>query len=163
MPADIASLVAANGRGTMTERQRGLCCHEAGHAVVTWSFGVPVIAVYVTFSVASGWQGGTRYIWRSRPLHYMDQATGLAAGRTSEEVFACFAPYDSWLADLKEISVLLTNNDIPEEKHWLLVTEARDRARLILENYRERALKLVDRLAEAGPVGEAEFLRLMHD
>jgi len=150
------------GGGTMTQKQRGLCCHEAGHAVVAWSFGVPVVAVYVTFSVTKGWRGGTDYIDGSA-LHYVDQITNLAAGRTGEEVFACFAPYDAWLADLEEISVLLNDNGIPEEKHWLLVTEARDRARLILQNYRARALKLVDRLAEAGLVGEAEFLRLMHE
>jgi hypothetical protein len=150
------------GGGTMTQKQRGLCCHEAGHAVVAWSFGVPVVAVYVTFSVAKGWRGGTDYIDGSA-LHYVDQVTSLAAGRTGEEVFACFAPYDAWLADLEEISVLLNDNGIPEGKHWLLVTEARDRARLILENYRERALKLVNRLAEAGHVGNAEFLRLMHE
>jgi hypothetical protein len=147
----------------MTEKQRGLCCHEAGHAVVAWSFGVPVIAVYVTFSVARGWQGGTKYFWRSRALHYLDQATSLAAGRAGEELFDCPAHYSAWLVDLEEISVLLNDNRIPEDRHWLLVTEARDRARLILENYRERGLKLVGRLAEAGYVGDAEFLRLMDE
>jgi ATP-dependent Zn protease len=147
----------------MTEKQRGLCCHEAGHAVVAWSFGVPVIAVYVTFSVARGWQGGTKYFWRSRALHYMDQATSLAAGRAGEELFDCPAHYSAWLVDLEEISVLLNDNGIPEDKHWLLVTEARDRARLILENYREGVRKLVDRLVEAGLIGEAEFLRLMRE
>ena len=58
--------------------------------------------------------------------------------------------------------MLFDGSGLAEEKRWATVTEARDRARLILENYRERALKLVDRLAEAGLVGEAEFLRLMH-
>ena len=100
MPVGIASLVAANGRGSMTETQRGLCCHEAGHAVVAWSFGVPVIAVYVSFSVTGGWQGGTKYYWRSRALHYMDRATSLAAGKAGEELFDCPAHYSAWLADL---------------------------------------------------------------
>ena len=158
----IASLVAANGRGSMSETQRGLCCHEAGHAVVAWSFGVPVIAVYVTFSVARGWQSGTRCFWRSRPKHYMDRATSLAAGRAGEELFDCPAHYGAWLADLSEISVLLNAKGISEDEHWARVTEARERARLILKNHRERALKLVNRLAEAGHVGGAEFLRLMH-
>ena len=63
------SVTRRMGGGAMTETQRGLCCHEAGHAVVAWSFGVPVIAVYVSFSVARGWQGGTKYYWRSRALH----------------------------------------------------------------------------------------------
>jgi hypothetical protein len=145
----------------MTEKtQRGLCCHEAGHAVVAWSFGVRVVAVYVTFSVARGWHGGTDYIDGSA-LHYIDQVTNLAAGRAGEEVFDCPAHYGAWLADLGEISALLNDKGISEDKHWLLVTEARDRARLILESYREGALKLVDRLVEAGLVGEAEFLRLM--
>ena len=144
----------------MTEKHRGLCCHEVGHAVVAWSFGVRVVAVYVTFSVARGWHGGIDFIYRS-PLPYMDQITNLAAGKAGEEVFECAAPYGAWLADFGEICVLLNNNGIPEDKHWLLVTEARDRARLILENYREEAVKLIDRLTEAGHVGEAEFLRLM--
>jgi hypothetical protein len=88
---------------TMTEKtQRGLCCHEAGHAVVAWSFGVHVVAVYVSFSVARGWHGGTDYIDGST-LHYMDQVTNFAAGRTSEEVFGCLAHYGAWLADLGEI------------------------------------------------------------
>jgi hypothetical protein len=151
------------GGGTMTEKQRGLCCHEAGHAVVSWSLGVPVVAVYVTFSVARGWQSGTRYVWRSRALHYMDKATSLAAGKAGEEFFDCPAHYGAWLADLEEISVLLTNNGISEDEHWARVTEARECARLILENHRGRALKLVNRLAEAGYVGDAEFLRLMHE
>ena len=92
----------------------------------------------------------------------MDQATSLAAGRAGEELFDCPAHYSAWLVDFEEISVLLNDKGIPEDRHWLLVTEARDRARLILENYREGARKLVDRLVEAGLVGEAEFLRLMH-
>ena len=149
------------GGGAMTETQRGLCCHEAGHAVVAWSFGVPVIAVYVSFSVARGWQGGTKYYWRSRALHYMDRATSLAAGRAGEELFDCPAHYSAWLADLGEISVLLNANGISEDEHWARVTEARECARLILKNHRERALRLVNRLAEAGHVGDAEFLRLM--
>ena len=147
----------------MTEKQRGLCCHEAGHAVVTWSFGVPVVAVYVTFSVARGWQSGTRYFWRSRAPHYMDQATSLAAGRAGEEFFGCPAHCGAWLADLNEISVLLIDNGISQEERWARVTEARECARLILKNHRERALKLVNRLAEAGYVGDTEFLRLMHE
>ena len=162
MPVGIASLAAANGRGAMTETQRGLCCHEAGHAVVAWSFGVPVVAVYVTFSVARGWQCGTRYFWRSqRGLHFMDQATSLAAGRAGEELFDCPAHYSAWLADLEEISVLLNAKGISEDEHWARVTEARECARVILKNHRERALKLVNRLAEAGHVGDAEFSRLM--
>ena len=155
------SVTRRMGGGAMTETQRGLCCHEAGHAVVAWSFGVPVIAVYVSFSVARGWQGGTKYYWRSRALHYMDRATSLAAGRAGEELFDCPAHYSAWLADLSEISVLLNAKGISEDEHWARVTEARERARLILKNHRERALKLVNRLAEAGHVGGAEFLRLM--
>ena len=91
----------------------------------------------------------------------MDRATSLAAGRAGEELFDCPAHYSAWLADLGEISLLLNTNGISEDEHWPLVTEARDCARLILKNYRERALKLVNRLTEAGHVGDAEFLRLM--
>jgi Zn-finger nucleic acid-binding protein len=92
----------------------------------------------------------------------MDQVTSFAAGRAGEEIFHCPAHYGAWLVDLGEIYVLLNDNGIPEDKHWARVAEARERARLILERYRERTLRLVDRLAEAGHVGNAEFLRLMN-
>jgi hypothetical protein len=146
----------------MSDNQRGLCCHEAGHAVVAWSFGVRVVAVHVSFSEERGWQGGADYV-ADPALPYMDQATNFAAGKAGEEVFGCLAHGGAGFADLGEISVLLNNNGVAEDKHWPRIIWARERARLILENHRERALKLVDRLAEAGHVGDAEFLLLMHE
>ena len=151
-------------RGVAMETEkypRGLCCHEAGHAVVAWSFGVAAVAVYVTFSEARGVARWHR-LYRRSALHYMDQATNFAAGRAGEEVFDSPAHYGAWLADLGEIFVLLNENGIPEDQHWVRVTEARECARAVLKTHREKALKLVDRLVERGRVERAEFLRLMN-
>ena len=37
---------------------RGLCCHEAGHAIVAYSFNLQVESVYVRCEEAKGWYGG---------------------------------------------------------------------------------------------------------
>ena len=130
MPVGIASLGERRRHDPDTARallSRGGPCRSG--VVIR----LPVIAVYVSFSVARGWQGGTKYYWRSRALHYMDRATSLAAGRAGEELFDCPAHYSAWLADLSEISVLLNAKGISEDEHWARVTEARERARLILK------------------------------
>jgi ATP-dependent Zn protease len=142
---------------------RGVCTHEAGHAVVANSFGVPVQAIWVAFTEEKGWHGGTDHAQGSvEHLHYMDQATILMAGKTAEELFGCPAHETAWRKDLGQISVLLNANRIPEDEHWVRISEARERALSILETSRNKALKLIDRLVECGRVERPEFVRLMN-
>lgn len=149
----------------MTEKYpRGVCCHEAGHAVVAWSFKLPVVAVYVACSEAKGWYGGANVPAGSDAhLHFMDQVVILAAGKTGEKVLACPAHEPAWLDDLWKMHERLNANGISQEKErWSRITEACERARLILETHRDKALKLVDQLVECGRVERPEFLRLMN-
>jgi hypothetical protein len=44
---------------TTGEYPQGVCCHEAGHAVVAFSLGVRVVTVSVFFSEENGWKGAT--------------------------------------------------------------------------------------------------------
>ena len=148
----------------MTEKPpRGICCHEAAHAVVAWSFALPVEEIYVVFDDLKGWFGGTDISAGSdSKLSLNDQITNLAAGKTGEEVFACSAHEKSWLQDLGRVYKLLCGNNIPEEEHWSRIKVACDRASPILETHRHKVLKLIDRLAERGRVERSEFLQLMN-
>jgi hypothetical protein len=127
---------------------------------VAFSFSLPVIAVWVSYNEVRGWRGGTDT--PSDHLHYKDRVAILIAGKAAEEVFNCPAHETGWLHDLGQIAVLLNANGIPEDEHWALITEARERARAILESHRDSALKLIDRLVECGRVDRPEFLRLMN-
>ena len=145
------------------ERPRGVCAHEAGHAVVAWSFGLPVAACCVVFSEAKGWHGGTDIPKGSEDrLHWTDKIVVLVAGRIAEKVFKCQAHGSAWAGDLGDIAALLCDNEIPQEEHWSRITEASERARTILETHRDKGQKLVERLFERGRVDADEFLRLMN-
>ena len=127
---------------------------------MAFSFEVPVVAVRVTFSEEKGWHGGTdRPEGAEDHLPYTDQVTILRAGKTAEEFFDCPAHEYAWCDDLGKIAVLLNANGVPEHEHWALINEARERARPILETYRDKALKVIDRLVECGRVEGSEFVR----
>lgn len=147
----------------MTEKPpRGICCHEAAHAVVAWSFALPVEEIYVVFDDLKGWYGGTNIaVGSDFELCLIDRITNLAAGKTGEEVLGCPAHEKAWLKDLGRIYELLRTNNIPEEEHWSQIELACDRARPILEIHRHKVLKVIDRLADCGRVPRSEFLRLM--
>jgi len=82
------------------------------------------------------------------------------AGKAGEEFFNC--PEDVWasLRDLGEIDTLLHRMGMREEREARIV-EGKARARIILDEHREQALRLVARLVEHGHVNEPEFLQLM--
>ena len=145
------------------EQTRGICCHEAGHAVVAFWFNVPVEAAYVTFSEEKGWHGGTDTPHGSAGhLDYMDQVTILVAGKAAEDFFDCRAHETAWRDDLGQSAVLLDAKGIPEGEHWTRITEACERAQSILATHHDKVLNLIDLLAEDGRVERLEFLRLMN-
>jgi len=139
----------------------GLCCHEAGHAVVAFSLGVRVVAVSVFFTEKKGWKGDTKTEGTDR-LSWEDRITMRIAGKAAEEFFNC--PEDLWasLHDLGEIDSLLARMGMNEERE-ARIAEGKAHARIILEEHREHALRLVACLVEHGHVNEPEFLRLMSD
>ena len=144
----------------MTERcPQGLCCHEAGHALVAFSLGVRVVAVSVFFTEKDRWKADTKTEGTDH-LPWQDQIVLHIAGKAGEEFFN--SPEDVWasLRDLGEIDTLLHRMGMREEREARIV-EGKARARIILDEHREQALRLVARLVEHGHVNEPEFLRLM--
>ena len=84
---------------------------------MAWSFKLPVVAVYVTWSEERGWYGGTDIPEESRAhLHFMNELVILDAGKTGEEVFECPAHETAWLDDFWKMHELLNANGISQEK-----------------------------------------------
>ena len=146
------------------KRPRGVCCHEAGHAVVAHSYRLRVQMVRVAFSEAKGWHGGTDLPLGSPDhLDVVDQLAIWTAGKDAEDVLKCPAHETAWFDDLGQIAAVLSRKGIPEDQHWPLITEARERARAILMASIETALSLTERLVECGRVERDELLRLIQE
>ena len=140
---------------------RGLCCHEAGHAIVAYSFNLQVESVYVRCEEAKGWYGGTK-MSSPKYLSISDQVVNRAAGKAAEELFNCPAHERAWLHDFGEISSLLNRSGLPADELRPRIDEGKERARAILEKYRDQALRLTNRLVECGRIDGIEFTRLMN-
>jgi len=78
----------------------------------------------------------------------------------AEEFFNCPEDALASLHDCGEIASLLDRMGMSEERE-ARIAEGNARARIILEEHREQALRLVACLVEHGNVNEPEFLRLM--
>jgi len=142
---------------------RGLCCHEAGHAIVLYAFGIRVLGVRVTFSDEKGGHGATDALAGSVDhLSYQERITILSAGKAAEEFFGCPAYERAWRHDLGKIASLLDRNGIPVEQHWRRIEECKAHAHSILAGHRERALKVIDYLFEHGEVSSTKSSSLLN-
>jgi hypothetical protein len=126
---------------------------------VAFSLGVRVVAVSVFFAEEKGWKGDTKTEGTDHLL-WKDQIALRIAGQAAEEFFGCAARPVASLHDLGEIASLLDRMGMSEERE-ARIDEGKARARVILEERSEQALKLIAHLAAHGHVNEPEFLRLM--
>jgi hypothetical protein len=133
----------------------------AGHAVVAWTFAVPVVAIRVVFTEEKGWHGGTDYVVGSADhLPLVEQVAVLEAGYAAERVFDCPAHEQAAAEDRRMVLSLL--NELSEEQGKAFRDDGYNRARAILENHSGNVRMLVDRLVECGHVDRSEFLSLMY-
>jgi ATP-dependent Zn protease len=144
----------------ITERySRGTAYHEAGHAVVAWSLGLPVGTIRVTVDDA----GGGAEIGAADHLPLIEQVAVCSAGSAAEEVFECSAHELASFNDHVKVLNLIEANGVSEQEHGsALRDEGYNCARAYLESHRSQVIKLVDRLVECGSVDASEFLRLMN-
>jgi len=150
------------GRQLPLDYQRGTACHEAGHAVLLHSLGVPVTCVHIELNDEQGWRGGTDVLpgadWH---LGYGDRLVVLAAGRGAENFFKCHSYDRAWQDDLGKMINLLIEANVPEHEHWSRITEADSCARTVLGAKRIEVFRVVDLLVEYGKVDGSQFLHLM--
>jgi ATP-dependent Zn protease len=136
---------------------RATAFHEAGHAVVAWSLGLPVGVIRVSDDDASG---GTE-IGPADHLSLTEQIAVWSAGHAAERLFECPAHELADARDRHEILKLLRANGISEEQGPALRDQGYDSAKRCLETYRSKVITLADRLVERGSVDTSEFARLM--
>ena len=142
-----------------SDNPRGTAFHEAGHAVVGWSFGLQVGTIHVLPDDASG---GAR-IGPADHLTLVEQIAVCAAGYTAENVFG--HPHTNRLAaacDHTRIRKLLEDSAIAEgPEAQTLRLKGADCAGEILLAHEARVIRLAEKLVQDGSVDDAEFLRLM--
>jgi ATP-dependent Zn protease len=143
--------------------QREAAYHEAGHAVVAWSLGLPVEAVRIGYSKEKGWYGGAE-IGTAEHLSLSDQIAVCLAGVETEEVFQYESHENASFSDNWKVHELIEANGISDEdQDRALRDEGGSRARTIIETHRSKVDRLVERLVESGSVDASEFLRLIDD
>jgi len=144
----------------MSERySRATAYHEAGHAVVAWSFDLPVRAVRVSDDDA----GGATDIDSADGLTLIEQIAVLSAGIAAGGVFECPTHKLAGSRDRQKIMELIKAHGISEEGEQArkLRYDGIDYARVRLETHKSKVIKLAERLVEAGRVDASEFLSLM--
>jgi hypothetical protein len=139
---------------------RGTAYHEAGHAVVAWSFGLKVGTVSVLADDASG----STQIAPADHLGLVEQIAVCAAGYTAEKRFAYPTHYYAAFGDYNRIRKLLEDHGISEgEEAAALRSKGIDCARDRLVANQAAVIRLAERLVQSGSIGEAEFRRLMEE
>jgi hypothetical protein len=139
---------------------RGTAYHEAGHAVVAWSLGLPVRAVRVSDDDASG----VADIGSADHLSLIEQIAICSAGMAAVDVFDCPTHELASFNDNLLIFHLLEANGISEDGQGpKLRQEGYNCARTRLETHKSKLIKLAERLVQCGHVGASEILHLMDD
>jgi hypothetical protein len=138
---------------------RSTAFHEAGHAVVAWSFGLAVDAVWVNADDAS--DGAN--ISPSDHLPLAEQIAVWWSGTAAESVFECPSHEYAAFGDHAGVMELLEVHGISEEERGpALRAEAFGIATARLEANKTRVIELAERLVINGRVDASEFLQFMN-
>ena len=87
--------------------------HEAGHGVLLWALGVPLVHIYLDLETEGG---GAVAGKPTRPLCIGQQVAFHYAGPVSEEIFKGPASSHRCSADHLNVHVLLEKNGTPEDE-----------------------------------------------
>jgi ATP-dependent Zn protease len=138
---------------------RGTAYHEAGHAVVAWSFGVKIASVRVQ---ADG-EGGTDHPPGVDGHLLLEQKLEiLAAGKAAEKLFGYRAGDLAAIDDIGAMWMLLSRHGIDDEAgRQEFISESERRALTRLNDHKNRVIRLAERLSKTGRVGFEEFQQLM--
>jgi len=142
----------------MTARYpRDVAYHEAGHAVVAWSLGLPVGAV----SVGDDARGSTE-IGLAGHLPVMEQVAICCAGIAAVDLFEHPTHELAAFNDHVQIKELIEEHGLVEEERGpALREEARDFALARLEAHRSKVVALAELLVEHGRIEAAEVMLLL--
>jgi ATP-dependent Zn protease len=139
---------------------RAMSYHEAGHAVVAWSFGVEVGNIHIR-EIGAG-NGGAQ-IGSADHLPLTDQLALLAAGKEAER--QCKSGLPDYASDedrLMAINLVLKHQPgLSSDEIQRHLDAGHDRARERVVEHRAKIERLADRLRHDREVSAATFLLLM--
>ena len=140
---------------------RGTAYHEAGHAVVAWSFGLQV----GTINIRADDAGGGAQIGPADHLSVVEQIAVCAAGYIAENEFGHHAPNRLAASrDLIRIRDILKAHAVEEgSRAEGLRSQSYDCALARLRANEPKVVRLAKRLVQNGSVNSAAFLSLMRD
>ena len=136
---------------------RDIAYHEAGHAVVGWALGVPVVTCRVYYDDQKGWKGGTDAdVAEVDRLELPERLAFFTAGYTAEQVFQCPIRHDRAAdGNNAQIYLALMGQGIPEQDHPARIAEGEGIAREHLETHKARVTALAECLVKRGHVDDA--------
>jgi hypothetical protein len=141
---------------------RSLCCHEAGHAIVLHTLGVPIIRIFVAFNEAKGWYGGTESAPGSVAMLAVNEAVMVAvAGLVAEKYFKCPAHDNAGLSDMGKVIAIFTANQVADELHDSIRSETELRAYDAIASNEKLVISLIDHLTLNGVVDADGWHRLV--
>jgi hypothetical protein len=137
---------------------RSAAVHEAGHAIVAWSFGLPLGAMWID----AGDSGGETQIGCSDRLTLAEQIAVRCAGGIAQAIFECPGNEVATFKDNFEVMKLSEVHGYTEQSGALAVRcQGCKIAEAILEANRKKTLALADQLVECGRIGACDVLRLI--
>ena len=133
--------------------------HEAGHAIVGWALGLPVVEITIRDDRPGE---NTKFTGHAEHLPLVDQVAICNAGRQAEEVFGHLL--NSWASgsDRTDTLKLLAANDIRETsemERW--IADGCERARELLLKHEHQVHRLAARLVECRRMDADAFEHFM--
>jgi hypothetical protein len=144
------------------QERRGICCHEAGHAVVMHAYDLPVRAVWVKYNDEKGhWHGDTLPGSDPEDVPLPVRCVIWTAGKMAEQHFDCCAHDRTWLHDYGVMASRLSRDGLTPHQREQRIDEAAAQARAILRREHDAASRVFDSLVEHECIDSDTFARLM--
>jgi ATP-dependent Zn protease len=142
-----------------TRNRRGVAFHEAGHAIVAWSLGLPVGTIEIRDhdgggSTQAGYADGC-----ADDLSTVDQIAVSTAGKEAELIFE--APTETWRGNRDNEKILNLTSRLSDGERETVRHAGQKRAKTLLRTHAEKVTKLAAVLIERGQVSGADFLTLI--
>jgi ATP-dependent Zn protease len=135
----------------------GAAYHEAGHAVVAWALGLPVIEIAIA---VGGDAAGRSGIGVADHLSKRQKIAVLMAGRVAQQIFE--APTHDRAGAVDHAMIMRIVGDMPESESWEFRNGAALDAREIIIANRAKVERLAQHLIDNGSINGADFLTLMN-
>jgi len=136
----------------------GAAYHEAGHAVVAWSLGLPVGAIAISDDDPTA---GTTDVGTTEHLPTTDRLAVCLAGIEAQHLFRFPTNEHAGYSDYVKVLDII-GEDLTEQESLELRNAGYMRARGLILAHESKVALLAERLADDGRMDASEFTKLMN-